>query len=564
MPLPPKTSSAPAAKRRKLKGNSPDLAPPSYPRTMPEPSNAYAPYYPVPQQSLPRDMYVASNAHEPYNLFPPRRIPPEVSLENRTAEYGPNRDVEFYNNYNRFFSGRPSEVSQSSEQQLAFPATKFPEPVDRSKPGPPTNEYPIDEEDEIFQSELLELELRRREIEAKREAHRARQSQLLLQQRREQLREQSLARHRQTLNVTLSDDDADTTAPGNRKQAHSNATDNFNNQSKDISESATESPPKNITAEESSDQNIHAQGAHSNTEHNASGSADNHPEPAADGSDSDQYMFSDDDVEMSEKRAGKQPVKETKTVKPVIQVDNALGADANDGPPSPDSDEDMMDDDKLIEEAYGFYFSDEEEEVPYVPTGTGVRKQPVWTRASDVEPSDQESVASESASESAAESEYLPQTAPEVAVEKASSAATVQISDSEVEPSAVQGPKKRRGRPPNPNKIPKAPREPKRSKPTAATESNEPAKKKGRKPSGENREGQYKKKPMNSFNAYLLFNRDMRRRIAIEQNVKTPSEVSKLISEAWKNISKVLGVSVLIAKDDFTKRDSVGGEAEVY
>jgi hypothetical protein len=151
-----------------------------------------------------------------------------------------------------------------------------------------------------------------------------------------------------------------------------------------------------------------------------------------------------------------------------------------------------------------------------------------------------------------------------VAAEEASSAATVQVSDSEVAPPAVQGPKKRRARPPNPNKIPKAPREPKRSKPTAATESNEPAKKKGRKPSGEKREGQYKKKPMNSFNAYLLFNRDMRRRIAIEQNVKTPSEVSKLISEAWKNISKVLGVSVLIAKDDFSKRDSVGGEAEVY
>ncbi|KAH8554592.1 hypothetical protein BGW37DRAFT_480301 [Umbelopsis sp. PMI_123] len=481
MPLPPKQSSAPAPKRRKLKENVSDVPPPSYSQGMYDRRDHYSSYY----------------------TKAPRRIPPEVSFENpmnpygnasnMTPDYRPNQDPEFIENYERFFANREPDMDPSSGQQLPFSSTKYPEPVKKANPQVPADDIPIDEEDEIYQSELLELELRKREIEARREAYRARKSQLLLQQRREQLREQNLQRQRQSLNLAANSDD-NRLSPANPLPSNPQAKEN----EESITPTMVVTSTKQVKLTNNVDQDTSPK----------SQNIQEIPRHIDNGSTSDGYMFSDEEEAIPTLRNGNQAMKERKTVKPVVQVEEAPITDEEVTIPRFAQDATMSDEDRMINEAYGYYFSDEEEDTALVATGVGIRKQPVLQKVSDTEAiEDDENVLP-------SESESIRQDVEQVAL------------DSEQRRKGMSKPApKKRGRKPNPNKKPKPPRDP-----------NEPPKKRGRKPNP-NKKVTNTKKPMNSFNPYLLFNRDMRKKLAEEHKGKSNGEISRMISEAWKNIT---------------------------
>ncbi|KAI8582209.1 hypothetical protein K450DRAFT_227910 [Umbelopsis ramanniana AG] len=476
MPLPPKQSIAPAPKRRKLKDNSSDMPPPSYSHGMYDRRDPYSSYY--------------SKA--------PRRIPPELSYENPMNPYGnpsntapdyePNRDTEFYENYERLFANRAPDMDPNSGRPMPFSSTKYSEPSERPKPQAPGEDFPIDEEDEIYQSELLELELRRREIEARREAHRARKSQLLLQQRREQLREQNMQRQRQSQNPVVQSDDntslsmrspSELVADENQESAAQRAEMASTGQSEPASNQTA--PPKPTKAQKI-------------------------PRREDNQSASDGYMFSDEEEDAPNVRNGKLPMKEIKTVKPIVQVEDTLAAEDEGAVPRFAQDATMSDEDRMINEAYGYYFSDEEDDTALVAIGSGIRKQPVWHKVSDTEPVEDDENAMSSDSEGVQHDDG------QVESEQRS------IDETKLAP-------KKRGRKPNPNKVPKTSRDP-----------NEPPKKRGRKPNP-NKKTVKTKKPMNGFNPYLLFNRDMRKKLAEEHKGKSNGEISRLISEAWKSIT---------------------------
>lgn len=484
MPLPPKQSIAPAPKRRKLKDNSSDMPPPSYPQGMYDRRDPYSSYY--------------SKA--------PRRIPPELSYENSmnsygnfpnaTPDYEPNRDTEFYENYERFFANGAPDMDPNTGRPMPFSSTKYPEPSERSKTQAQAEEFPIDEEDEIYQSELLELELRRREIEARREAHRARKSQLLLQQRREQLREQNLQRQRQSLNPSSAQHDDNTSAS-----------------IRSPSELGAEGNQEPITqrTQMTSTEQVEAASGVNETAPPKPLKTQKIPRQEDNQSTSDGYMFSDEEEDTSNVRNGKAPVKETKTVKPIVQVDEIpITTEDERAVPRFAQDATMSDEDRMINEAYGYYFSDEEDDNAIVATGSGIRKQPVWRKVSDTEAAEDDENAMSSDSEGVPHGDKQPNLGAEQSP----------IDESKPAP-------KKRGRKPNPNKVPKPPRDP-----------NEPPRKRGRKPNPNKKEVKTKK-PMNGFNPYLLFNRDMRKKLAEEHKGKSNGEISRMISEAWKNITPV-------------------------
>ncbi|KAI9279701.1 hypothetical protein BC943DRAFT_331570 [Umbelopsis sp. AD052] len=499
MPLPPKPSIAPARKRRKLKDSSPDMPPPSYSHGMYDRRDPYSSYY--------------SKA--------PRRIPPELSYEipsNTASDYEPNRDPEFYENYERLFANRAPDMDPNSGRPMPFSSTKYPEPSDRSKPQAPGGDFPPDEEDEIYQSELLELELRRREIEARREAHRARKSQLLLQQRRELLREQNLQRQqRQSLTpIVRSDDD---TSMSLRSPSEVVAEENQESATQRMEMASTEQ------AELASSANQTAPPKPTKTQ--------KIPRPEDNQSGSDGYMFSDEEEDATNVRNRKLPKKEVKTVKPIVQVEETLTTGYEGAVPRFAQDATMSDEDRMINEAFGYYFSDEEDDTAMVVAGPGIRKQPVFQTVSDTEPveDDENAMSSDSESEHDEQvdlgSEQTSIDEPKPAPKKRGPKPNPNKPPKP--PRDPNEPPKKRGPKPNPNKVPKPPRPPR-------DPNDPPPKKRGRKPNPD-KKAVKTKKPMNSFNPYLLFNRDMRKKLAGEHKGKSNGEISGVISEAWKNIT---------------------------
>lgn len=520
MPLPPKPSPVPALKRRKLKGSSP-------PEMMPPPRSSRGVYGGASRQP---------KQYASYHSKAPRRIPPEVSLDNesnlleRTSMSSPGigypSDSEFYEQYERFFSGRESGSNASSERPMPFPATKFPEPTEKPKVEASADIYPLDEEDEIYQSELLELELRRREIEARRAAHRARKSQLLLQQRREQLREQSLRRHRQALKLgTADDDDNDSLVSSHHKSIEASASDN------------SKSDPSMEPAEN------HAQPVN-NDDLNKPDSPRKNANRLSNESGSDKYMFSDEEQEPTEIHSKKRPSKERKTVKPVIQMDERVESVEEEAGLLFNNDDEATNDDRMIEQAHGFYFSDEDEDEPFVPSGNGVRKQPIWRRASDADVTDEEAEQHETLS---SDNDEIRREAVDVTSDTEGTLINPLINFSETPNASIASPpKKKRGRPTNLSKgiissnVKKVNKErpPNVKKVHKERDPNIPHKKRGRKPHRNKKEVRTKK-PMNSFNPYILFNSEMRKQMTVEHLGSRPGDISKMISQKWKAMTKV-------------------------
>lgn len=509
MALPPKPAARPPTKKRKTQDM--EMEPPAYKGT-----NSSQTY------------------HSSYYSKPLRRIPPEVSLEYQSNEPDVSynrmsmRDADFHERYERFFGRRESEYNGNNDESSIFPATKFPEPTEKPGMQSTRENVPLDEEDEIYEAELLELELRRRELEARREAHRARKSQLLLQQRREQLREQNRA-NRQVSRDTMSPDthspalqalSASPNAPVLEKQASS---------SSELDQEHADS-----SANPLSERNFVSTKRGSNEK--------THTQPSAAEDNSDFHMFSDEEDALpksgnqSQSRAGKMPARDSKAVKPVIQVEGTMDTGDRDIEAA-FAEEDMSGNENAMDEEYGYYFSDEDQDFgkEFGATQTEVRKQkPVWHHVSDEElegsdlPWEDDDEYIEPDFDQGNDYNESVSSINDVSENRAGANMTV----------TKPGGKKRGRKPGSKNK-----------KPSKADERKMVA---GKVKSGRQGTG---KKPMNSFNPYLLFNKEMRPKLVAEMETKSTGDVSRALSEAWKNMPQVCllsGFGLLIIVLTFT------------
>ncbi|CAM0142533.1 unnamed protein product [Umbelopsis sp. WA50703] len=522
MALPPKPAARPPAKRRKTQDMDLEMVPPTY-----------------------RGTNGSQTYHSSYYSKPRRRIPPEVSLEHQYNEpdYPHDRmsmrDADFYERYERFFGRRESEYNGNNDESSIFPATKFPEPVE--KPGMQSNREnpPIDEEDEIYEAELLELELRRRELEARREAHRARKSQLLLQQRREQLREQNRT-NRQASRDTISPDSHSPVVqvlPSSPKiQGVENEASSISNLSPDRVVDSANAPgePGIVSTTRGTNDKV------------------NHQAPAAEDN-SDYHMFSDEDDttfqisgNQNESQRGKMPARDRKAVKPVVQVEASMDNDERDIGTAFAGDDLMSGNENGMEEEYGYYFSDEEQDIDdgAISARREVRKQkPVWHHVSDEELEDSDLPWED-------DDEYVEANIDQDNDnnESVSGGNGVPENSAGANMAVIKPGGKKRGRKPgSKNKNPSKPRE---------------RKMKAGKAKG-SRQGTGKK-PMNSFNPYLLFNKEMRPKLVAEMDTKSTADVSRALSEAWKNLSQVCFLHTEVLMFGLQTNPSIQNEKQKY
>ncbi|KAJ2956030.1 hypothetical protein NQZ79_g8064 [Umbelopsis isabellina] len=494
MALPPKPAARPPAKKRKTQNMEMEMEPPAY-----------------------RGTNGSQTYHSSYYSKPRRRIPPEVSLEHQLNEPDVSydrmsmRDADFYERYERFFGRRESVYNGNNDESSIFPATKFPEPTEKPGMQSTREAVPIDEEDEIYEAELLELELRRRELEARREAHRARKSQLLLQQRREQLREQNRA-NRPASRDTMSPDShspavralsSSPKAPALEKQASSSS--HFSQEYADNSAIAP-AEPNFVGITRGPNEKIHTQ---------ASAAEDN----------SDFHMFSDEEDALqkpgnqSQYRTGKIPARDSKAVKPVIQVEGTMDTDERDIETA-FAEDDMLGSADVMDEEYGYYFSDEDQDFDKGASATlpEVRKQkPVWHHVSD-----EELEGSDLPWED--DDEYMEADFDQGNGHNEGVSGINGVSENRTGANMTltkPGGKKRGRKPGSKNKNPSK----------ASERKMKAGKVKG------SRQGTGKK-PMNSFNPYLLFNKEMRPKLVAEMETKSTGDVSRALSEAWKNMSQ--------------------------